>query len=197
MKEAVIVEGTYDQMRLMQYLDALILPVHGFSLFKDKETITLIRALAMRQGIVVLTDSDRAGFLIRNHIKNAVPGQYVKHAYIPEIPGKERRKAKAGKAGLLGVEGVNPQTVIEALKKAGCLFQGEVGGQKHHITKQDLFALGLSGHPESAKRRQSLQKALSFPSRLSANALLEALNALMDYDTLENTLEALAEEIDD
>jgi ribonuclease M5 len=196
-KEAIIVEGTYDQMRLKQYLDAVILPVHGFSVFKDKETLALIRALALRQGIVVLTDSDRAGFLIRNHIKSAVPAPYVKHAYIPEIPGKERRKARPGKAGLLGVEGVPPETVIEALSKAGCLIQAADLGHRQRISKQDLYALGLSGRPDSAKKRQALQKALSFPSRLSANALLEALNVLMDYETLQTALEALTEYFDD
>ncbi len=189
-KEAVIVEGTHDKIRLKQYLDADIIPVNGFSLFKDQEMIALLRALACKQGIVVLTDSDRAGFLIRGHIKACVPGQYIKHAYIPEIPGKERRKAVPGKEGLLGVEGVSPEVVIKALEKAGCLMQEESVQSGRRMTKQDLFALGFSGRPESALKRQRLLKHLSFPSRLSANALLEALNALYEYDAF---IELIAE----
>ena len=185
-REVVVVEGRYDKNTLSQVVDAVILETSGFGIFNDREKRKLLQTLAEKRGLIVLTDSDGAGFLIRNHIKGFVDPSLVKHAYIPDIPGKERRKARASREGKLGVEGMRPQVLLDALTRAGATFEDESNVQTSspRITKADLFALGLSGGSESARKRMELQRELELPERLSADALLDVLNALMDRDTL-------------
>lgn len=177
-KEAIVVEGRYDKNTLSQIVDATILETSGFGIFKDKQQLSLLRRVAQKRGLIVFTDSDGAGFVIRNHIKSAVPAQYLKHAYIPDVFGKERRKASAGKEGKLGVEGMRPDVILEALRRAGATIEGESATDSHAITKQDMAVLGLSGGCDSSARRQALQKRLDLPEHMSANALLQALNLL-------------------
>lgn len=185
-REVVVVEGRYDKNTLSQVVDAVILETSGFGIFNDREKRKLLQTLAEKRGLIVLTDSDGAGFLIRNHIKGFVDPSLVKHAYIPDIPGKERRKARASREGKLGVEGMRPQVLLDALTRAGATFEDESNVQTSspRITKADLYALGLSGGAESARKRMELQRELELPERLSADALLDVLNALMDRDTL-------------
>ena len=185
-REVVVVEGRYDKNTLSQVVDAVILETSGFGIFNDREKRKLLQTLAEKRGLIVLTDSDGAGFLIRNHIKGFVDPSLVKHAYIPDIPGKERRKARASREGKLGVEGMRPQVLLDALTRAGATFEDESNVQTSspRITKADLFILGLSGGAESARKRMELQRELELPERLSADALLDVLNALMDRDTL-------------
>lgn len=185
-REVVVVEGRYDKNTLSQVVDAVILETSGFGIFNDREKRKLLQTLAEKRGLIVLTDSDGAGFLIRNHIKGFVDPSLVKHAYIPDIPGKERRKARASREGKLGVEGMRPQVLLDALTRAGATFEDEPNVQTSspRITKADLYALGLSGGAESARKRVELQRELELPERLSADALLDVLNALMDRDTL-------------
>ena len=185
-REVVVVEGRYDKNTLSQVVDAVILETSGFGIFNDREKRKLLQTMAEKRGLIVLTDSDGAGFLIRNHIKGFVDPSLVKHAYIPDIPGKERRKARASREGKLGVEGMRPQVLLDALTRAGATFEDESNVQTSspRITKADLYALGLSGGAESARKRMELQRELELPERLSADALLDVLNALMDRDTL-------------
>ncbi len=178
-REAIVVEGRYDKNTLSQVVDALILETAGFGIFKDRPRMALLRRAAERQGLVVLTDSDGAGFLIRSRIKSAIPGQYLKHAYIPDVYGKERRKKQGGREGKLGVEGMSPQVLEEVLRRAGATFLEEDPPEAKKtppLTKADLAAAGLSGGPGSGERRQELLKKLNLPERMSANALLAVLN---------------------
>lgn len=190
-KEAIVVEGRYDKNTLSQIVDATILETKGFGLFKDKQQLALLRRVAQKRGLIVFTDSDGAGFVIRNHIKSAIDGKYLKHAYIPDIPGKERRKAAPGKEGKLGVEGMTPQIILEALRRAGATIAGESVEGTQEITKQDLMALGLSGGPDSSAKRLALLKKLDMPEHMSANALLQALNLLYTVQELEMLVAAL------
>lgn len=183
-KEAIVVEGRYDKNTLRQIVDATILETNGFGIFKDKQQMALLRQVAEKRGLIIFTDADGAGFVIRNHIKSAIPGKYLKHAYTPDIFGKERRKSAPGKEGKLGVEGMRPEIIIEALRKAGASFEGENSVIAHQITKQDLMVLGLSGGANSAQLRQKLLNRLDFPERMSANAMLQALNLLYTLDEL-------------
>lgn len=178
MQEAIAVEGRYDKNTLSQVVDTLIIETRGFGIFKDPERMALLRKAAEKRGLIVLTDSDGAGFVIRNRIKAAIPGKYLKHAYIPDVYGKERRKRKAGKEGKLGVEGMPPQVLEEVLRRAGATFlEGESPESRGAaLTKGDLFTAGLTGRPDSAQRRQALLKQLSLPEHMSTNALLEVLN---------------------
>lgn len=162
-KEAIVVEGRYDRNVLKQLVDTPVFETSGFGIFKNKEQMTLLRKVAECRGLIVLTDSDGAGFVIRNHLKSAIPGNYLKHAFIPEIPGKEKRKHTAGKEGLLGVEGMTPDIIIGALKAAGATIEGECTEQSALITKQDLCELGLSGGSGSSEKRITLQTKLGFP----------------------------------
>jgi ribonuclease M5 len=182
-KEAIIVEGTYDKIKLGQMVDATIIITGGFSIFKDDDKIELIRKLAEKTGIVVLTDSDRAGFLIRNYIKQCIPVQFVKHAYIPDIKGKEKRKTIPGKEGLLGVEGVNNALILKALENAGCTIVNEnrTDIQERKILRTDLYEDGFIGSPNSSDLRQRLTKYLNLPSRISTNGLLDVLNTLYGH----------------
>lgn len=183
-REAILVEGRYDKNTLSQILDAAIFETNGFGIFKDKEKMALLRRVAERRGLIVFTDPDGAGFVIRNHIKSAIPGKYLKHAYIPDIYGKERRKSSPGKEGKLGVEGMTKEVILEALRRSGATFEGEICAPVCAITKQDLVELGLSGGPDSAAKRLALQQQLEFPAHMSANALLQALNMLYTLDEL-------------
>ena len=193
-KEAIVVEGRYDKNTLSQVVDATILETQGFGLFKDKQQLALLRRVAQKRGLIVFTDSDGAGFVIRNHIKSAIDGKYLKHAYIPDIPGKERRKASPGKEGKLGVEGMTPQIILEALRRAGATIEGENAHGSRNITKQDLMALGLSGGPNSSMLRLALLKKLDMPEHMSANAMLQALNLLYTLEELESLVAALEKE---
>lgn len=178
-REAILVEGRYDKNTLSQVVDAPILETSGFGIFKDKQMLSLLRRVAKERGIIVFTDSDGAGFVIRNHVKSAIDAKYLKHAYIPDIYGKEKRKAAPGKEGKLGVEGMKPDVILECLRRAGATFEGEDTAQeRHEITKADFVALGLSGGAGSDQRRKSLMTKLKLPERMSPNALLQAVNLL-------------------
>lgn len=177
-REAIIVEGRYDKNTLSQIVDAPIIQTNGFQILKDKEQLELIRAVAAQLGVVIFTDSDGAGFVIRNYLKGALPQHQVKHAYIPDIQGKEKRKDTPGKEGKLGVEGMTPEIILDALKRAGVTIDGETFATKTEITKVDMFSAGLSGGPDSREKRMTLQKKLGFPAHMSSNALLQALNML-------------------
>ena len=184
LRQAIVVEGKYDQNTLRQLVDTAIFTTNGFTGMKDPALLRLLQKAAQTTGLVILTDSDGAGFLIRNTLKSALPETGVLHAYIPDLPGKEKRKAAPGKEGLLGVEGMTPEILLKALRNAGAEFAdgSTPPPAREPITKQDLFALGLSGGPESAKRRAALLKALSLPAHMSANALLQALNVLFSRE---------------
>ena len=184
LRQAIVVEGKYDQNTLRQIVDTAIFTTNGFADMKDPALLRLLQQAAQTTGLVILTDSDGAGFLIRNTLKSALPEQGVLHAYIPDLPGKEKRKAAPGKEGLLGVEGMTPEILLKALRDAGAEFAdgSTPPPAREPITKQDLFALGLSGGPESAKKRAALLKALSLPAHMSANALLQALNVLFSRE---------------
>ena len=179
-KEAIVVEGRYDKNTLSQIVDAPIFETRGFGIFKDKAQMTLLRQVAQLRGLIVFTDADGAGFVIRNHLKSAIPSQYLKHAYTPDIFGKERRKSAPGKEGKLGVEGMRPEIILDALRKAGATFEGENSAPVHQITKQDLIELGLSGGADASAKRLALLKKLDLPQHMSANAMLQALNLLYD-----------------
>lgn len=176
-KQAVIVEGKYDKIRLSNIVDAVIVPVHGFSIYRDRETAELIKSLAKTVGIVILTDSDSAGFQIRNKIKELARGGEVINVYIPDIKGKEKRKREPSKQGLLGVEGIDDNIIFEAFEKAGVTAQ-KSNAFKNPITKADLMDAGLIGGENSSERRAALKRRLGLPERLSANMLLEILNVM-------------------
>lgn len=209
-KEALVVEGKYDKNTLSQIIDAPIFVTDGFGIFKDPEKLALLRAAAEKRGLIILTDSDGAGFVIRGYLKGAIPPELVKQAYIPDVCGKEKRKAAPGKEGKLGVEGMKPEVLIAALRNAGATFLDEsaVGASiarptpadpewndgtsnarpYEAITKTDLYELGLSGRPDSREKRLALQKRLGLPENMSANALLTALNCLYTKEELEALL---------
>ena len=180
-RQAVIVEGKYDKIRLSNIVDAVIIPTHGFMIYKDKETAELIRTFAKTTGIVILTDSDSAGFQIRARIREIARGGKVINVYIPDIAGKERRKREVSKEGLLGVEGIDDKVLLEAFRKAGVLCEDK-SPKTDPIIKADLLELGLVGADGAAGRREELQKRLSLPRRLSANMLLEIVNVMYTRD---------------
>lgn len=191
-REAVIVEGRYDKNTLLQAVDATVLETHGFGVFRDNELKALLRKLAEKQPLIVLTDSDGAGFLIRNHLRGILP-EGTLHAYIPDRYGKERRKREQSAEGKLGVEGMRPEVLIQALRDAGATFEGaETVPLKPRgtVTKADFYEWGLSGRPDSGARRAALQKKLDLPERLTANAFLEALNLLYDREDIDALMEA-------
>lgn len=194
-REAIVVEGRYDKNTLCQIVDAPILETAGFGIFKDKKQMALLRQVAQSRGLIVFTDSDGAGFVIRNHIKSAIPAKFLKHAYIPDIPGKEKRKAAPGKEGKLGVEGMTPEIILEALRRAGATIEGEVGAAApHQITKQDLMTLGLSGGPDASAKRLRLLKRLDLPEHMSPNAMLQALNLLYSLEQLTQIMQTMERE---
>ena len=193
-KEAIVVEGRYDKNTLSQILDATILETSGFGIFKNKEQMALLRKVAQVRGLIVFTDADGAGFVIRNHIKAAIPGQYLKHAYTPDILGKERRKSAPGKEGKLGVEGMTRDVILESLRRAGATFEGEFAEKTTgEITKADLMDLGLYG-PGSNERRSTLIKELGFPEKISTNGFMQALNLLYTKNELTTIVEKLENE---
>ena len=175
LKQAVIVEGKYDKIKLKSIIDAPIITTDGFGIFKNREKMALIKSLAQKRGIIIMTDSDSAGFMIRKKICGSVNSGRILNVYIPDIFGKERRKTHSSKEGKLGVEGVPKDVILTALKRAGVTSTESVksGGE---ITKADLFELGLSGRPNSAQKRLALLKSLNLPENMTANSLLEVLN---------------------
>lgn len=178
-REVIVVEGRYDKITLAQTVDAVIIETSGFGVFNDREKQKLLRSLAEARGLVVLTDSDGAGFVIRNFIKGCVDPKYVKNAYIPDVPGRERRKSAPSREGTLGVEGMRPEVLLEALRRAGATFEdGKTENAARRITKADMYARGLSGGPDSAEKRARLIAELGLPQRLTASGLLDVLNAL-------------------
>ncbi len=180
-KQAIIVEGKYDKIRLSSLVDAVIVPVGGFSVFKDRETAELIRALAEKNGVIILTDSDGAGFLIRKKIREITRGCSVINVYTPDIVGKEKRKREPSKEGLLGVEGMSAEILLAAFEKAG-VFAETVSENKNPVTKADLLELGLCGGDNSSAKRRDLQRAIGLPEKLSANMLLEVVNSMYTKD---------------
>ena len=190
-REAILVEGRYDKNTLSQIVKAPILETSGFGIFKDKQQMALLRRIAETRGLIVFTDSDGAGFVIRNHIKSAIPGKFLKHAYIPDIYGKEKRKAAPGKEGKLGVEGMTREVLLEALRRAGATMDGEETAASCQITKQDLMELGLSGTPDASANRLKLLKKLNLPEHMSVNAMLQALNLLYTLEELKAIMQNL------
>ncbi|MBE7037992.1 MAG: DUF4093 domain-containing protein [Ruminococcaceae bacterium] len=186
-KEAIIVEGTYDKIKLSGIFDTLIVTTDGFDIFKNQSKVSLIKKLAEKDGIIILTDSDRAGFVIRNYVKNFSKDGIVKHAYIPEIEGKEKRKSTPSKEGFLGVEGISDDMIIKAVEKCAT----ESNKEKRLITKADLFMDGLSGGENSFKYRKILTKELDLPKRISANMLLDVLNSLFTYEEYKEKIKSL------
>lgn len=196
-QQAIVVEGRYDKNTLSQIVDAPILETSGFGIMKDKQQLKLLRKVAQTRGLIVFTDSDGAGFVIRNFLKGAIDSKYLLHAYIPDVPGKERRKSAPGKEGKLGVEGMTPQVILDALRRSGATILGEETVRSAgSITKQDMMELGLSGGANSSLLRGKLLKKLDLPGHMSANALLQAVNLLYTLDELRQILSQLGEEND-
>ena len=189
-RECIVVEGRYDKNTLAQIVNAPIVETSGFGIFKDKDQQRLLRQIAAKRGLIVFTDSDGAGFVIRNFLKGLIPASQLKHAYIPDIPGKEPRKASAGKEGLLGVEGMTPRIILDALRRSGATIEGESELESSAITKQDFMELGLSGGPNSKEKRLKLLRKLDLPEHTSSNALLQAINLLMNVDELRKIIGA-------
>lgn len=177
-KQAIVVEGKYDKNTLSQLVDAPVFTTNGFGVMHDKTLLDFLRRVAEQRGLIILTDSDGAGFVIRNYLKGALPKDKVLHAYIPDVAGKERRKQQPGKEGKLGVEGMRPEVLLAALKNAGAEIT-DAPIPAEYITKTDLFCAGLSGGAQSAQRRKALQKELQLPEHLGSNAFLDALNLIM------------------
>lgn len=186
-KEVIVVEGRYDRNALLQVVDATVITTEGFGVFNDREKVAFLRRLAQKRGLVLLTDPDGAGFVIRNYLKGAIPPEQLRQAYVPDVFGKERRKRKGGREGKLGVEGMKPEVLLESLRRAGVTFDGEErAGVSAGITKADLLDKGLIG-PGSAERRRELLEKLELPAHLTANAVLEAMNLLLtraEFDAL-------------
>ncbi len=195
-REAIVVEGRYDKAVLCGAVDAIVIETSGFRIFSNDEKLDLLRRLAETRGLILLTDSDGAGFLIRNHLKGRLPGGRVKQAYIPEIAGKERRKRQYSADGLIGVEGMDSEVIIKALLDAGATIENRdamPAKTERQVTKTDLFADGLSGGENSNQKRSALLKELSLPSRLNANALVDIINALYGYDLYKKAVEKINE----
>ena len=194
--EAIVVEGRYDKNTLSQIVDAPIFETSGFSIMKDRAQLSLLRRVAKVRGLIVFTDPDGAGFVIRNFLKGAIASEYLKHAYIPDIPGKEKRKAAPGKEGKLGVEGMRPEIIVEALRRAGATIEGETDKKTGSLTKQDMMELGLSGGKDSSALRKKLLARLELPEHMSTNAMLQALGLLLTREQLEQHILALENEYD-
>jgi ribonuclease M5 len=191
-REVILVEGRYDKNTLRQLVDAPILETKGFGIFKNRQMQAYLREVAQKRGVIILTDADGAGFVIRNFLKGILPKEQVKHAYIPDVYGKERRKAAPGKEGKLGVEGMKPETLLEALRRAGATLEGEASAPRNEITKLDLYEAGLTGGANSAAKRKALLDKLRLPERLSANGLLEALNLIYTKESFLAIIEELS-----
>ncbi len=182
-REVIVVEGRYDKNTLLQVVDATVVETQGFGIFKQQDRMAFLRRLAQQRGLILLLDSDGAGFVIRNHLKSAIPPQQLKQAYIPQLSGKEKRKQKAGKEGILGVEGMKPEVLLQSLRQAGATFSEEDQRERpqEKISKADMLDKGLVGEGSQERRRQLL-KQLALPVYLSANGLLEVLNLIMDRE---------------
>lgn len=185
-KEAVIVEGRYDKIRLDSLIDGLIITTDGFGIFKDKEKMQMLRRLAETRGLLIITDSDSAGFVIRNHLKSCIPAKYIKHAYIPDVFGKEHRKASYSKEGKIGVEGMTTPVLVEALQRAGVVYDSTESEpverkEDRKITRQDFFRMGLSGAANSSALRTELIRELGLPAHMTTNALLGVINDYMTW----------------
>ena len=187
----IIVEGKYDVIKLSRIVDALIIKTDGFGIFKDKEKQQLLRRLAGEKGIIVLTDSDSAGFLIRKFLKSSIPEDRITHVYIPDVYGKEKRKTQAGKEGKLGVEGISEEVLLEAFRKAGVICSETENEERQLITNIDLYEAGLMGRDNSKEKRQKLMKALALPERLSTSSLLKILNTFVTYEEFTAKLKEL------
>lgn len=214
-REIIIVEGKYDKNAVSQLVDTLIVETSGYQIFKNKENMNLIKKLAKARGIIILTDSDSAGFMIRNHIKGSIPAELIKHAYIPDIYGKERRKISPSKEGKLGVEGMSPDIILDALKRAGATFIGDSNSSRYldksakndereslkqckagdiedivnnddRIELKDFFRVGLTGRTGSAGNRRIFLKSLDLPERMSTNALLGVVNIIFTKSEFED-----------
>jgi len=179
--ETIVVEGKYDKIKLASVLDANIIVTNGFNVFQNEEKVRQIRMMAQKTGIVILTDSDRAGFMIRNYVKQGIPPENIKQAYVPDVFGKEKRKRAYSKEGKLGVEGIDVETIISTLRNAGCHF-GDEQTQKNSadLSKADMYLLGFSGQDDSARKRENLCTALSLPKKMPPNSLLDTINTLFD-----------------
>ena len=192
-QEAIVVEGRYDKNTLSQIVEAPIFQTNGFSVMHDKELLQMLRRVAQVRGLIVFTDSDGAGFVIRNHLKSAIPGEHLKHAYIPDVFGKERRKAAPGKEGKLGVEGMTPDVILDCLRRAGATMEDNATTPKDGLTKQDLMELGLSGGKDSSAKRKKLLNHLQLPEHMSSNAMLQALNLLYSKEELTALVKSILE----
>lgn len=190
-RQAIVVEGRYDKNTLSQIVDAPILETSGFGILNNKENLELLRRVAKSRGLIVFTDSDGAGFVIRNFLKSAIEPKYLLHAYIPDIYGKEKRKSAPGKEGKLGVEGMPPDVILDCLRRAGAAFEDAASPPAGGITKQDLMELGLSGGKDSSMLRKKLLKKLNFPEHMSSNAMLQALNLLYTLEQLQEIIEEI------
>ena len=190
-KETIIVEGMYDKIKLSGFIDGVIFVTDGFAVMNDKKKCDAIKTLAQKTGIVILTDSDSAGFRIRNFVKQLAPGCDIKNAYIPDVKGKEKRKNQPGKEGLIGVEGISEKILLDALVKSGCEIDGDSQKKEksRNITKADLYALGLTGGENSRQKREKLTRELGLPIRISTNMLLDVLNRLISYEELKELCE--------
>lgn len=178
LEQAVIVEGKYDKIKLSSVVDAVIITTNGFSVIKDREKLEIIRFYAKNKGIIILTDSDSAGFKIRNFLKGAIPDGKITNVYIPDIFGKEKRKTAPSKEGKIGVEGIDTKILLEAFRKAG-VISTEADSERKPVTKLDLFEAGLSGGNNSAEKRSELLKYLGMPELMTTNAMLEIINTMM------------------
>ena len=189
LKQAVIVEGRYDKIKLKNIIDAPIIETNGFRIFNDKQRQSLIRQIAEKRGILIMTDSDGAGFVIRNFLKGTVDKSKIKNCYIPQLSGKEKRKVRGSAEGVLGVEGVPDDVIIEAVRKSGADIVGEEAQERKEITKADLYSLGLTGTENSAQKRKQLLDKLNLPGYLSTNAMLTALNCLYSLEELKKIID--------
>lgn len=193
-REAILVEGRYDANAVHQVVDAIVLETGGFRIFNDKDQLRLLRRIAATRGLILLTDSDGAGFVIRNYLKGALPAGSIKQAYIPDIQGKERRKRHSSKEGKLGVEGMRPDVILQALRRAGATIEQEGSAPISNdvITKADFYEWGLSGRNDSAKRRAAVLHALDLPAHMTANALLEFINAVGTRADIEQIVQQIS-----
>lgn len=185
---AIVVEGRYDKNKIKQIFDTIVVDTSGFGIFNSAEKAALIKRLALERGIIILTDSDQAGFMIRNYIKNIVREGKIYNAYTPDILGKERRKAKPSAEGKLGVEGICDEIIIEAIRKSGVPMENVEQRVRSEITKADFYALGLSGAEQSKQNRARLLKSLDLPENMTANAMLEMVNILLTKEELEEAV---------
>ena len=191
LREAVIVEGRYDKIRLAEFLSSPIIETGGFRVFKDKEKQALIRQIAAKRGILIMTDVDAAGFVIRGFLRGIVPEDQIKHAYIPTEKGKERRKASPSKEGLLGVEGIDRESLLRSIRSSGAVILGEETSGRGEITKGDFYDYGLTGREESAKLREEILRRLGLPKYLTTNAMIAAINCLFTKEEFESYLNSI------